>query len=91
VILLKHERQIVGGEYYFDRPMNVYQVARRLTMGDFQIEQLKTTVPEGSTTFDISNILLKNYSDFDSHQHLLPWLCQKKAICFPTPTNLVPQ
>ena len=71
VIFLKHERQIVSGDYYFNRPMNVYQVAKRLTSGDFQVEQIKTTIPEGVTVFDISDIMLKNYPNFDSSKFIL--------------------
>jgi UPF0755 protein len=82
IILLKHERQIVGGEYYFEKPMNVYQVAKRITSGDFQIEQLKTTIPEGSTVFDISDILRKNYPNFNSSRFVLLAL-PKEGYLFP--------
>jgi UPF0755 protein len=70
VILLKHERQIVGGGYYFDAPLNVYQVARRITSGAFNAKQVKTTIPEGSTIFDISEIVKKNYPNFDTDQFI---------------------
>jgi UPF0755 protein len=71
VIFLKQEKQIVGGDYYFDRPINVYQVAKRLASGAFNIEQIKTTIPEGSSVFDISDIMLKNYPEFDASGFIL--------------------
>ncbi len=71
IIFLRHERRIVAGEYYFSKPENVFQVAKRLTAGDFEVGQLKTTIPEGDTIFDISDILLKNYPDFDSSKFVL--------------------
>ena len=64
VILLKHEHTLVGGNYYFSYPLNVYQVAKRMTEGQFGVGQIKTTIPEGSTVFDIANILKKNYPNF---------------------------
>ncbi len=66
VILQKHEKQVVGGQYYFNEPENVYRVARRLALGEFGIEQLKTTIPEGSTVEGISEIIKKNYPNFDT-------------------------
>jgi UPF0755 protein len=97
VISLKLERKIVSGDYYFDRPLNVYQVAKRITSGEFSIEQIKTTIPEGSSVFDISDIILKNYPEFDSSQFIL--LAKKKeGYLFPdtykfgstvTPQNVI--
>ncbi len=71
IIFLKQEKQIVGGDYYFDRPLNVYQVAKRLASGSFNIEQVKTTIPEGSSVFDISDIMLKNYPEFKASEFIL--------------------
>jgi UPF0755 protein len=82
VMFLKHERRIVGGEYYFDRPMNVYQVAQRLATGNFEIEQIKTTIPEGSTVFDISDIMLKNYPNFDA-ANFVTMAKEKEGYLFP--------
>ncbi|MCC2630509.1 MAG: aminodeoxychorismate lyase, protein [Candidatus Paceibacter sp.] len=77
VILLKHEKQIVGGEYYFERPMNVFEIAKQVTAGNFGVEQLKTTIPEGSTVFDISDIVHKNYPNFDTSKFILQALPQE--------------
>jgi UPF0755 protein len=82
VQLLKYERKVVAGDYYFDRPMNVFQVARHLTQGNFQIDQLKTTIPEGSTVYDISDIIHKNYPDFDTSKFILLAL-PKEGYLFP--------
>lgn len=82
ILFLKHERQIVGGEYYFDHPMNIYEVSKRIALGDFGVEQLKTTIPEGSTAFDVSNILTKNYPGFDASKFILNAL-PKEGYLFP--------
>jgi UPF0755 protein len=82
IIVLRHHRQIVGGEYYFSKPENVFHVAERLAKGDFQVEQIKTTVPEGVTAFDISDILLKNYPTFDA-SHFIMLAKNKEGYLFP--------
>lgn len=82
VIMLNRERKVVGGEYYFEKPLSVYGVAKRLTQGQFHMEQLKTTIPEGSTIFDISDILNKNYPDFDS-SHFYDLAKSKEGYLFP--------
>ncbi len=68
VIILKRERRIVGGVYYFDHPMSVYQIAKRLTRGTYNVEQLKTTIPEGSSVPEIGNIIKKKYPEFDQER-----------------------
>lgn len=70
VIIQKHERAIVGGQYSFDRSLNVYQIAKRLASGQFNTNQIKTTIPEGSNSNDISLILKKNYPNFDVEKFL---------------------
>ncbi len=70
VIFFKRERRVVGGEYYFERPLNVYQIAKRLTHGSYNIEQLKTTIPEGSSVKEIVAILQKRYPDFDTENFI---------------------
>jgi UPF0755 protein len=70
VLLLKHENKVVGGQYYFSQAMNVSEVARRLTKGDYRMDQLKTTIPEGSSVTEIAAILKKNYPTFDADKFI---------------------
>jgi UPF0755 protein len=82
VLYFKQERSVVGGEYLFEKPANVFEVAKRLTEGAFATKQIKTTIPEGSTVYDISNILLKNYPNFDTSRFIT--LAQpKEGYLFP--------
>jgi UPF0755 protein len=70
VLLLKHENKVVSGQYYFDHPADVYEVARRLTQGEYDVDQLKTTIPEGSSVMDIAAIIKKNYPTFDTEKFI---------------------
>lgn len=53
----KH-KYIKAGYYLFDKPLNIFQLADKLTKG--QILYYKITIPEGSNLFDIKEILKKN-------------------------------
>lgn len=65
VIYFNTERKVVGGEYYFDRPVSVYSVARIVSRGMFNMDQAKTTIPEGSPSSTIVDIIKKSYPEFD--------------------------
>jgi UPF0755 protein len=82
VIFLNYERKIKGGEYYFEKPLNVIQIAKRVSQGDYNIDQLKTTIPEGSSISDISLILKKQYPLFDS-VHFVTLAQGKEGYLFP--------
>jgi UPF0755 protein len=82
VILFEHETSVVGGQYYFDQPLNIYEIAKRVSRGTFNMSQLRTTIPEGSNIFDIAMIVKKNYPDFDT-VHFLTLAKDKEGYLFP--------
>jgi UPF0755 protein len=82
VIFFRRERALMGGEYYFEKPVGVFSVADRITSGDYQINQLRTTIPEGSSVADISLILKKNYPQFDA-VHFVTLAHDKEGYLFP--------
>lgn len=82
IIFLKREHGIVSGTYNFETSLNVFGVASRLTRGQYDMEQLKTTIPEGSTIADISQIIKKNYPAFDT-VHFLTITNGKEGYLFP--------
>lgn len=82
VLLLDQEKGVVGGDYYFEKPLNVYEIAQRVTTGKYNTEQLKTTIPEGIPISDISLILKSHYPHFDSI-HFLTIAQNKEGYLFP--------
>ena len=66
VIMMGHEKSVVGGNYNFTSKMSVFKIAQILSKGNFGAAQIKTTIPEGSTIFDVADILGKKYPKFDS-------------------------
>lgn len=59
------EKEIKSGEYFFDKPVSVVEIIKRLGAGDFGIRQLKVTIPEGSSLKDIVRIFndFKNFKE----------------------------
>lgn len=66
VIMLGGERDMKAGEYYFSRPQNPFVVAWRMFRGDYQIETVKLTVPEGFTVRDISVLFDSRFPSFNN-------------------------
>lgn len=56
---------LVPGDYLFEKPQNVFTIARRITSGTFGVEQRKLVVPEGSTNQQIADIAAEAFPDFD--------------------------
>lgn len=81
--------RIVDGEYFFPSAENVLEVGRRLAHGDFELVPIKVTIPEGSTTYQIANILTKKIPDFDK-QGFLEASQSKEGYLFPDTYFFVP-
>ncbi|MFA6297179.1 MAG: endolytic transglycosylase MltG [Candidatus Paceibacterota bacterium] len=70
VVLMGKGRNVVSGEYLFDKKANLFTVAYRITKGDFRIPQPKVVIPEGSTNEQIAVLIKKTFSDFDTDAFL---------------------
>jgi UPF0755 protein len=56
---------VIAGDYYFDRTLTLPEVAVRTTGGDFGLEPVRVTIPEGATTYQMAEILADNFERFD--------------------------
>lgn len=65
VRLFGGESGLVAGDYFFPGPQNVIRVAHRLAQGDFELDPVKVTIPEGSTVAEVSLILRDKLQFFD--------------------------
>lgn len=61
---------LVPGEYLFEGRPNVFNVARRITTGEFNTPQKRVTIPEGSTNVQISSAIQGTFPDFDTSAFL---------------------
>jgi UPF0755 protein len=66
VVLLRYDYGVQAGDYLFDAPQSALRVAYRTVYGVNGLPRIKVTIPEGSNSKDISDILAKNISGFAS-------------------------
>lgn len=60
----------VSGDYLFQGPAPLVEVARRITQGQYGESQIRITIPEGSTIKDIARIADAALPNFDSEVFL---------------------
>ena len=58
-------RGVIAGDYYFELPESVFQVAIRITHGEYNLTLVRITIPEGVNTTDIADILNWKIPSFD--------------------------
>jgi len=59
------DQNVIAGEYYFPYPQSVLTVVRRLVNGVFEVEPIKITIPEGTSSYGITQ-MLKTIPEFDT-------------------------
>lgn len=69
-VVLGGERGIKAGEYYFGEPLSVWQIAKRLSLGDTERAPIRVTIPEGTSVNQVSAILKRHLSGWSEKQFL---------------------
>ncbi len=64
-ILLGGERDMKAGQYFMPDPQNVFVIAWRVFYGDYDIETVKITIPEGFNVSKISSLFDNRFKLFD--------------------------
>jgi UPF0755 protein len=65
-IAMGGERDMKAGTYYFDRSQGTFNVAWRIFHGDYGVETVRITIPEGFTVKKISALFDEKFSNFDN-------------------------
>ncbi len=65
------DMKLPPGDYFFDRPISVFAVARRIAFGVHNLKPIKITIPEGTSVLEMNDILSKKIPDFDTEGFLL--------------------
>jgi UPF0755 protein len=68
-MMLGGEKSVVAGDYYFPKAKNVFSVSKMLSRGEFGLIQVRVTLLEGLSSYEIADILQDvlpsfNHSDF---------------------------
>ncbi len=64
-MLFEGRRLAIAGTYFFPAPQNVVTVAARIGSGDFEVDPVRVTIPEGATQKEIASILVQKLPLFD--------------------------
>lgn len=66
IIILGGEKKIIAGDYYFPKAVTVFKVAKMIHNGEFGLIAIKITIPEGTSSFEMTKILEKRLQAFNS-------------------------
>jgi UPF0755 protein len=78
-----------AGEYYFPIALSVRDVVMRLVMGEYGMEALRITVPEGSTSYQMAELFAERLDNFDADA-FLSVAAEKEGYLFPDTYRFLP-
>jgi len=70
VILHASEKHVVSTDYYFEKKLPVYELARRIVQGKSALAPIRLTIPEGFTNLEIAKLALSKLPNFDQENFL---------------------
>lgn len=62
--VLSGERDAVADDYFFEKPLNVFSLAKRVVSGTTSISPIRVTIPEGLNKFEIAELLASKLPNF---------------------------
>lgn len=63
--IFSRDTGVIAGDYYFNHRRSVLTITWRLINGQFDIEKIKITIPEGLSVKQIGQVLAKKLPNFD--------------------------
>lgn len=66
IITFGGDKNISHGDYYFEKPVTVVELALRIAGREFGVDRARVTIPEGFTNKQIANRLGEELTDFDT-------------------------
>ncbi len=70
VVLYGGEKHLIPGDYLFEEKNYIYEVARRITVGEKHLAPVKITIPEGFTREDIASLASNKLLYFNKNNFL---------------------
>ncbi len=81
--------QVQAGDYYFDRRLTITEVAGRMMRGEYGLEPVKVTVPEGATSYQMAELFSDKLTKFDEVTFLM-LAKDKEGYLYPDTYVLLP-
>lgn len=83
------EQSVIAGEYYFHTPQSALTIVRRLVNGVFDVEPVKITIPEGTSSYGIAQMLKEYVPEFNADA-FYDLASQKEGRLFPDTYFITP-
>jgi len=88
LVIQSREKSVVAGDYLFERKSSLFDIIKRITKGDFHMDQHTITIPEGYTVTQIS--ILVEEKGIGSKEDFIQQSSSYEGFLFPD-TYRVPQ
>lgn len=89
VKLLRHDHNLQSGDYLFKEPLDVYSIARAISVGAHGLEPIKIRIPEGATTKEMAVIFANSLPRFNPAK-FLEEAQPLEGFLFPDTYNFLP-
>ncbi len=70
VIIFGREKNIISSDYFFEKKLPVYEVARRISEGEHHMPKIKVTIPEGFNKVQIADVFASKLVNFDKNKFI---------------------
>lgn len=70
VIIFGREKRVIGADYYFEKKLPVFEVARRISEGKYNMAPIAVTIPEGYSALEIADAFASKLPSFDKSNFL---------------------
>lgn len=64
------DKQVIAGDYFFERPLNVISAAARVATGNYNLTPVRITIFEGESSFEMAERLNFYLPDFDKEKFI---------------------
>jgi len=89
IVISGKQQNVVAGDYFFEKARNVISIARVITTGEFNLEPVKITIPEGMSVIDMAAIFSERLSRFNP-RHFLELAQKEEGYLFPDTYHFFP-
>lgn len=80
---------VIAGDYFFDTPLSLSEVAARISAGRYGLDPIRVTIPEGATTYQMAELFARRLPKFDPTTFLL-LAEEKEGYLFPDTYHFTP-
>lgn len=69
-VILGGTKGVLAGDYVLTEKENVFALAKRMTSGDYRLERIKITLPEGLNIFEMAKLISAKFSKISENDFI---------------------